>query len=137
MDTNPDPTLHLLDALQDPERYVCVPGMPVFTPHIRHDEEGNVEALVDLPELQRIADTVNAMIERHGRPVRISCGHVKLHQPGEHPQCEEKDNGIKDHARMLPAQSQPQKGGDIASALAGAPLSQRSCSQKPGICPWV
>src|SRR4051812_24182907 len=72
-----DPTLCLLDALRDPERFVCVPGMPVFVPHVRTDDDGNVEALVDGEELQRIADTINDKIARHGRPVRITCGHVK------------------------------------------------------------
>ena len=91
-----DPTLHLLQSLDDPERYVCVRGVPVFVPHVRFgdpEEEGGepeIEAQVDEEELALIAETLNRKVAEFGTPARISTGHVRLPKPDQ-PAPAEKD----------------------------------------------
>lgn len=84
-----DPTLHLLQALDDPERYVCTRGVPVFVPHVRYGDDENddgtpkIEAQVDEHELNLIAEVLNRKVAEFGTPARISTGHVRLPKPDQ------------------------------------------------------
>lgn len=80
-----DPTLRILDLIDDPERYVREESVPVFVPHVRRDEEGEVEASVTQDDLTEIAANANAKATRYGVLVRVTRGHVNLHKPDEPP----------------------------------------------------
>lgn len=90
----PDPTLRILDAIEDPDRYVREPGVPVFVPHVRHGEGGEVEADVSPADLEEIARTANEKAARYGVLVRVTRGHVRLHKPDEPPPPEDEQPPI-------------------------------------------
>lgn len=90
----PDPTLRILDAIEDPDRYVREPGVPVFVPHVRHGEGGEVEADVSPADLEEIARTANEKAAKYGVLVRVTRGHVRLHKPDEPPPPEDEQPPI-------------------------------------------
>lgn len=80
-----DPTLRILASLDNPDRYVREVGVPVFVPHVRRDEDGEVEASVSPEDLASIAEGMQQKLEEYGALVRVTRGHVKLAKPGEPP----------------------------------------------------
>lgn len=89
-----DPTLRILATLDDPERYVRESGVPVFVPHVRRGEDGEVEAEVTPEDLQQIAGEMQRKLEEYGTLVRVTRGHVVLPKPDAPPPPEDEQPPI-------------------------------------------
>lgn len=89
-----DPTLRILATLDDPERYVRESGVPVFVPHVRRGEDGEVEVEVTPDDLQAIAQEMQRKLEEYGTLVRVTRGHVVLPKPDEPPPPEDEQPPI-------------------------------------------
>ena len=63
------------DHLADPARYECVPGIPIFKPHVRRTSDGRVKYTIAASDLYEIAATTQAAIDAGHFP-RLTPGHV-------------------------------------------------------------
>lgn len=89
-----DPTLRILATLDDPDRYTREQGVPVFVPHVRRDEEGEVEVEVSPEDLDEIAGEMQRKLEEFGTLVRVTRGHVVLPKPDAPPPPEDEQPPI-------------------------------------------
>lgn len=78
-----DPTIELLNKLNDESKWVIRRGVPVFKPHKRYKADGSFFYEVTANDLPAIASESAALESRHGVIGRLMPGHVNYALPEE------------------------------------------------------
>lgn len=77
-----DPTMQIVELMNDPEKWVVVPNVPIFKPHQRKRtvKEGGKEVekveVIDKTRLAAIAAKINRQADKHGIFPRLAVGHT-------------------------------------------------------------
>ena len=79
-----DPTLDFLAKINDPKKYIRVPGVPIFVPHTRKTKGPNgeeIDIVVTAQDLPIIADQINLRENEYGVPPILTIGHRQQNDP--------------------------------------------------------